>query len=189
MSKSTDPVLQTIMELSGVKFSVTRNSQVITEVDGLKNCDPYSGRNYIALFPDVDVAAGDLLVAEKSQEEFFIIATEPEYVDGLRFQDRAYYGSQEEYATSQLPSSPSEPAAENDQSDLITDYLDYLYSLIRIKTPGSQQEFAALLLQVEEILSGNEITKGSLADYSQLLDENEWLGKAIGTILVSWISR
>ena len=74
MSKSTDPVLQTIMELSGVKFSVTRNSQVITEVDGLKNCDPYSGRNYIALFPDVDVAAGDLLVAEKSQEEFFIIA-------------------------------------------------------------------------------------------------------------------
>ncbi|MDD3899340.1 MAG: hypothetical protein PHE82_10415, partial [Syntrophomonadaceae bacterium] len=114
---------------------------------------------------------------------------EHEYVEGQWFQDRAYYGSEEEYADSQVPCSPSEPPAEANQPNLITDYLSYLNSLIKIKSSGSGQEFAALLLQVENTLSGNEITRGSLAEYSQLLDENEWLATAIGTILVNWISR
>ncbi len=189
MGNNISPVLKTMMELSGSKFAVNRGSEVVAEVDGLKNCDPYSGRNYIALLPGVDVNAGDLLVAVKSQEDFFIIATEHEYVEGQWFQDRAYYGSEEEYADSQVPCSPSEPPAEANQPDLITDYLSYLNSLIKIKSSGSGQEFAALLLQVENTLSGNEITRGSLAEYSQLLDENEWLTTAIGTILVNWISR
>ena len=40
MSNSIDPVLKTIMEMSGIKFAVNRGSEVIAEVDGLKNCDP-----------------------------------------------------------------------------------------------------------------------------------------------------
>lgn len=189
MSTSIDPVLQTIMELSGLKFSVNRNSQVIAEVDGLKNCDPYSGRNYIALFPGVDVAAGDLLVAVKSQEEFFIIATEPEYLEGQWFQDRAYYGSREEYAASLELSEQTQPITGPEQPDMFQEYLNYLNSLITIKAPGNRERFTALLLQMEEILTNFEISKGSLAEYNSLLEENEWLATAIGTILVSWISK
>lgn len=189
MSTSINPVLKTIMEMSGSKFEVNRGSEVIAEVDGLKNCDPYSGRNYIALFPGVDVIAGDLLLAVQSQEEFFIIATEHEYVEGQWFQDRAYFGSKEGYTDSPVPCSPSELPVEQDQPNLITDYLDYLNSLIKIKAPGSGENFAAFLLQVEKLLSADEITKGSLAEYNQLLQENEWLATALGTILVSWVSR
>jgi hypothetical protein len=185
MSNSINPVLKTIMKLSGIKFMVNRDSEVVAEVDGLKNCDPYSGRNYIALFPGVDVVAGDLLVAVKSQEEFLIIDTEHEYVEGQWFQERAYYGSIEEYDASLQDESAQTP----EQPDMFNDYLSYLDSLIAIKAPGSRYKFGALLLQVEEFLSTDKITKGSLAEYSQLLEENEWLAKAIGTILVSWVSR
>ena len=55
MSTSINPVLKTIMELSGIKFSVNRNSEVINEIVGLKNKDPNNGRKYIALFPGVDI--------------------------------------------------------------------------------------------------------------------------------------
>lgn len=188
MSNSISPVLKTMMELSGSKFAVNRGSEVVVEVDGLKNCDPYSGRNYIALLPGVDVVAGDLLVAVKSQEEFFIIATEHEYVEGQWFQDRAYYGSIEEYDAS-LQDESEQVSTTPEQPDMFNDYLNYLDSLIAIKAPGSRYKFGALLLQVEEFLSTDKITKGSLAEYSQLLEDNEWLAKAIGTILVSWVSR
>ncbi len=188
MSTSINPVLKTIMEMSGIKFAVNRGSEVIAEVDGLKNCDPYSGRNYIALFPGVDVIAGDLLVAVKSLEEFFIIATEHEYVEGQWFQERAYFGSREECDAS-LQAESLQAAAKPEQPDMFNDYLNYLEGLIAIKAPESRPKFAALLLQVEKFLSTDEITKGSLSEYSQLLEENEWLATAIGTILVSWVSR
>ena len=188
MITNIDPVLKTIMELSGIKFAVNRGSEVVGEVDGLKNCDPYSGRNYIALFPGVDVTPGDLLLAVKSQEEFLIVATEHEYVEGQWFQDRAYYGTREEYDAS-LQDESAQVTTAPEQPDMFNDYLHYLDSLIAIKAPGSKSKFAALLLQVEEFLSTDEITKGSLAEYSQLLEENEWLAAALGTILVSWVSR
>lgn len=186
MSTSINPVLNTIMEMSGIKFVVNRDSEIINEIVGLKNQDPNNGRKYIALYPGADVAAGDLLVAVKSQEEFFIIATEHEYVEGQWFQERAYYGTQEEYTELCLLSAA---AAETDQPDLITDYLSYLDSLIKIKSSGLGQDFAALLPEVEKILSGNEISRGCLIEYSKLLQENEWLATALGTILVSWVSR
>ena len=188
MSNSIDPVLKTIMEMSGIKFVVNRGSEIINEIVGLKNLDPNNGRKYIALHPGVDVVAGDLLVAVKSQEEFFIIATEHEYVEGQWFQERAYYGSREECNAS-LATESLQAAAKPQQPDMFDDYLNYLESLIAIKAPGSRSKFAALLLQVEKFLSTDEITKGSLAEYSQLLEENEWLAAALGTILVSWLSR
>ena len=186
MSTSINPVLKTIMELSGIKFSVNRNSEVINEIVGLKNKDPNNGRKYIALFPGVDITPGDLLVDAKSREEFFIIATEHKYADGQWFQERAYYGTQEEYTELCLLSAP---ATETDQPGLIIDYMSYLDSLIKIKSSGSGQDFSALLPEVEKILSGNEISRGRLTEYSELLRENEWLTTALGTILVSWISR
>jgi hypothetical protein len=189
MSTSINPVLKTIMEMSGIKLVVNRDSEIINEIVGLKNQDPNNGSKYIALYPGVDVAAGDLLVAVKSQEEFFIIATEHEYVEGQWFQERAYYGSKQEYTYSQVSGSPSELPDAIDQPDLTTDYLSYLDSLIKIKSSGLEQDFATLLAEVEKILSGNEISRGCLTEYSELLQENEWLATAIGTILVSWISR
>lgn len=188
MSTSINPVLKTIMEMSGIKFAVNRGSEVVSEVDGLKNRDPYSGRKYIALFPGVDVTPGDLLVAVKSQEEFLIIGTEHEYVEGEWFQERAYYGNKEECDAS-FPAESSQAATKAQQPDRFKDYLNYLESLIAIKAPGNRPKFAPLLLQVEEFLSTDEITKGSLAEYSELLEENEWLATALGTILVSWVSR
>lgn len=187
---TVNPVLQTIMKMSGIDFMVKRGSEVVNEVIGLKNQDPNSGRKYIALFPGVDITAGDLLIAAKSREEFFIIATEPEYVEGQWFQDRAYYGSKEEYEASlQAASAQTQTTGKPEKLDMTSDYLNYLDSLITIKAPGNRENFASLLLQMEEILSEFEISKGSLAAYNSLLEENEWLATAIGTILISWISR
>ena len=38
-----NPVLQTIMEMAGLRLAVKRDSEVIAEVSGLKNQDPYTG--------------------------------------------------------------------------------------------------------------------------------------------------
>lgn len=186
---SNNPVLQTIMEMAGLKLAVNRNSCVVTEVTGLKNKDPNTGRNYIALFPGMDVTAGDLLADVKSQDEFFIVATEHEYVDGEWFQDRAYYENSVEYMACPSSCITEPPAIEKKQDDMVGDYLAYLGSLTKIRTSRLSPEYEALLAQIDKMLSGSEIRRGSLSAFRELLEENEWLASAIGTILLSWVSR
>ncbi|MGS0763910.1 hypothetical protein [Syntrophomonas curvata] len=179
-----NPVLQTIMEMAGLRLAVKRDSEVIAEVSGLKNQDPYTGRRYIALYPGADIAAGDILTDLKSQETFLVAAAEHEYVDGEWFQDRAYYDNGEETSccTEAL-------FTELEQENRLSDYLDYLSGLIKIKASGSSTEYESLLARLKEILSAKAIKPGSLSDFQGLLEENGWLANAIGVILTSWISR
>ena len=183
---AVNPVLQTIMEMAGEMFVVTRDSKVVTEVKGMKNRDPNTGQNYIALFPGADVNEGDRLKAQNTAEEFLIIATEHEYVDDQLFQDRAYYGSQEEFTLIQSEESPVSIITNPD--DKLRYYIDYIKCLIKIKAPAAEPEFEALLAQLEKALSEDIITRGSLGDFKELLEEKEWLANAIGTVLLSWIT-
>jgi hypothetical protein len=179
-----NPVLQTIMDMAGQTLAVIRASAEVGRVSGLKNQDPNTGRKYIALFPGSDVAAGDTLVDLKTEEEFIVVATEHEYVDGMWFQDRAYYGSVEE--TSSLMEELTSPPEEEDWSE---EYLNYIHSLIKVKAAGPLPEYESFLAEFEKILKAKEIKPGSLSGFRAMLEEKEWLANAVGMVLTNWISR
>jgi hypothetical protein len=181
-----NPVLQTVMNMAGESFAVIRDSEVVAQVRGMKNRDPNTGKEYIALFPGTDVTRGDRLKAQNTEEEFLIVATEHEYVEGQLFQDRAYHGSMEEFPP--IQSDASQVPIVSIPENKLPYYMDYIKCLIKIKIPEPEQELEALVTQLEKGLSTGTISQGSLTDYKELLEEKDWLSSAVGTVLLSWIT-
>lgn len=176
-------VLKTMMEMAGKKYSLIRDNKPFTQVDGMKNKDPLTGRWYIAFFPDIDIKAEDLMKNEKSGEEFYITETEIEFVDGIEFQGRAYYLTPEE----ESPDTAKEKNSSFDK-DRIDNTKEFpLEIMLKNITALQYSELLPLINKVKNLTAQENIKKDSLSKYKAPLTQHKWLADAVSIEILKWL--
>ncbi len=190
-----NPVLKTIMDMAGERFLIIREGKEIEEIDGMFNRDQYNGRLYIAVYPDVDVRAGDWLQSVKSGNEFIVEKNDVEICDGESFQGRAYYLTREEWEEKQKQPPVLELSENNHDNDSpvsntwIEDNINYLQAMVRVKAPQQAQDFQPLLDDLGTLLKGSILTAGSLSKYEPLISNYRWFNKAVAMALLEWLVK
>lgn len=175
------PVLERIFELSGVEFAWFRNGVELDTIVGLRNKDRFTEKQYIAVYPTLDIRRGDMLRAEDSGTEYWIYNFDYEICDGEKFQGMAFHVPLEEWEV--IKQQVEEEDIEDNRPG-IDDYLNYLQALARIKAPGQNDDFEPLFNTLNAILSQPSAEWGSLCDYTPLLEDNPWLEQAVSEILM-----
>lgn len=183
---NVSPVLERIFELSGENFVWIRDGVELETIVGLRNKDRFTEKQYIAVYPDLDIQRGDLLKSLETGIEYWVNLFEYEVCDGLKFQGQAFHVSAEEWDV--IRQQMEEETAQTTGPNL-EDNLNYLRALTRIKSPEAGQKFEILFDILAKILGQPGIDWGFLRDFVPLLDANPWLEQAISEVIMQWMKK
>jgi len=179
------PVLERIFELSGEKFAWLRDGVELEIIDGLRNKDRLTEKQYIAVYPHLDIQRGDMLKSLETDIEYWINLYDFEIVEGNKFQGQAYHVTAEEW---DVIRQQMEDEVETTGPSL-EDYIGYLQALARIKAPEAGQEFDILFSVLEKTLGQTGIEWGILQDFVPLFDANPWLEQAVSDLIMKWMKK
>lgn len=183
---NVDPVLERIFELSGEKFAWIRNGTELETIDGLKNRDRFTGKQYIAVYPHLDIQPGDMLKSLETDIEYWVYLYDHEIIDGVKFQGQAFHVDAEEWdiIRQQVKEETAKPAGPS-----LEDHIEYLRALTKIKAPETGQEFEILFTVLAKILGQNTAEWGILKDFSPLFAANPWLEQAVSEVIMKWLIK
>ncbi|NLW91659.1 MAG: hypothetical protein GXY34_08680 [Syntrophomonadaceae bacterium] len=180
------PVLERIFELSGEKFAWFRNGVELEIIDGLRNKDRLTEKQYIAVYPHLEIQRGDMLKSLETGTEYWIYLYDFEIAEGEKFQGQAFHVSAEEW---DIIRQQIEEEISTESRPSLEDYIGYLQALTRIQAPEAGQEFDILFSILEKTLGQTGIEWGILKDFVSLFDANPWLEEAVSNIIMKWLKK
>jgi len=183
---NVSPVLERIFELSGENFVWIRDGVELETIVGLRNKDRITEKQYIAVYPHLDIQRGDLLKSLETGIEYWVNLFDYEICDGTKFQGQAFHVSAEEREV--ICQQMEEEAAQANGPNL-EDNLNYLRALTRIKNPEAGQEFEILFAVLAKILGQPAVDWGILRDFAPLLEANPWLEQAVSEVIMQWMKK
>jgi len=183
---NVSPVLERIFELSGEKFAWIRDGVELETIVGLRNKDRYTEKQYIAVYPHLDIQRGDMLKAQDTGIEYWVSLFDHEICDGAKFQGQAFHVTAEEWdiLRQQLEEEATKEVGPNPE-----DHLEYLRALTRIKVPEAGQEYEILFSVLAKILGQTGAEWGILQDFIPLFDTNPWLEQAVSETIMTWMKK
>lgn len=179
------PVLERIFELSGEKFAWFRDGVELETIDGLRNKDRFTEKQYIAVYPHLEIQRGDMLKSLDTGIEYWINLYDFEMAEGSKFQGQAFHVTAEEWAIIRQQMK----AEAKTSSPSLADHIGYLQALTRIKAPEAGQEFEILFSLLEKILSQTGTDWGILQDFIPLFEANPWLEPAVAEVIMKWMKK
>ncbi|MGE5390739.1 MAG: hypothetical protein ACM3PE_06700 [Deltaproteobacteria bacterium] len=181
-----NPVLERIFELSGEKFAWFRDGVELEIISGLRNKDRFTEKQYIAVYPHLDIQKGDMLKSLETGIEYWVYLFDFEIADGTKFQGQAFHVSAEEW---NIIRQQMEEENATVSSPSLEDHIEYLQALTRIKAPEGGQEFDILFSVLQKILGQAGTEWGILQDFAPLLDANPWLEQAASEVIMKWMKK
>jgi len=183
---NVSPVLDRIFELSGEKFAWIRDGVELDTIVGLRNKDRFTEKQYIAVYPHLDIQRGDMLKSLETGIEYWINLFDYEICEGINFQGQAFHVPAEEWA---IIRQQIEEESARDTGPSLEDHINYLRALTRIKAPEAGQDFEILFSVFEKILGQIGTEWGILQDFIPLFDANPWLETAVGEVVMKWMKK
>lgn len=180
------PVLERIFELSGEQFAWIRDGVEMDTILGLRNKDRFTEKQYIAVYPHLDIQPGDMLKSLETGIEYWIYLFEYEMCEGTRFQGQAFHVNAEEW---DIIRQQMEEETVKEAGPSLDDHLNYLRALTRVKAPEPGQDFESFFNVLAEILSQSTAEWGSLNEFTPLFDENPWLEQTVSEVIMKWMKK
>lgn len=183
---NVSPVLERIFELSGEKFAWIRDGAELETILGLRNKDRFTERQYIAVYPHLDIEPGDMLKSLETGIEYWIYLYDYEIAEGSKFQGQAFHVDAEEW---DIIRRQREEQAAQAAGPGLEDHIEYLRALTKIKAPEAGQEFEILFTVLAKILGQTAAEWGVLKDFASLLAANPWLEQAVSEVIMTWLKK
>lgn len=176
-----------------INFDVYRNSKLVYTVPGLKNTENNTHKRIIQFFPEVKVQIGDVLV--NSNINYYIIDIDTQTWHGEVSAIKAYYQTtppQTTQASSTIYNinSAQNSIIGNQQSAILNNSsfnIEDLKQLIELHGNNDKQQLYELASLLKESLDKDELHKGKLAKFGDLIAKHSWLPLAISQILAGWL--
>lgn len=175
-----------------ITFKQFRNSQLIAEIDGLKNTETGTNKKIIEFFPNTDIQIGDMLI--NSDIQYFIVDKDTQTWHGQVGAIKAYYQTipPKKEASSNVYniSNPQNSIIGNQQSATINNSsfnIDDLKNLIELYGNQDKQQLYELTSQLQEILKDDNFHKSKLSKFSDLIAKHSWLPLAIAQVLAGYL--
>ncbi len=177
-----------------IDFKISRNSQVLYTLKGLKNCDKDTHKKYIGFYPDADIQIGDVLSVPNSSVKYFVIDIDTSIYSGKIYQLKAYYQNSAPTAENSstvynITNSPNSIIGNQQQAILNNSSfnIDDLKELIELYGANDKQELYELSSQLQELLKNDDFHKSKLSKFSDLIAKHSWLPVAIAQIISAFI--
>lgn len=187
--------LESMLKRNGTDYTVLRDDEEIAEFKGIKSTD----KSKIMFRGESDIKTGDWLRNEVSGEKFFVKDVETSTHKGKPLQKNIFYQTEEEHSragteesgskTLKVSNSPGSVIGWKNEDVSLENNLTWgdIYSQVEDKLSQDEaQEVKERLKELEALLQGDELEKGKLERFSDLLNKYSWLTAPIVQMLLQW---
>lgn len=183
-----------------ITFNLIRNNDLITSVKGLPNTEKNTNRKYIALYPETDIQVNDILINDTTNIKYVILDLDVSSYRGNIFQKKAYYQTSTYRQSQNNTSNTYHYNINNPQNAIIGNQefatisnssinFDEFKKLIELYGKDDKPQLYHLSYELEKAIQNDNIKKGMLSHFSDLISKHSWLPLAIAQIISAFITK
>lgn len=183
-----------------LNYNLVRNNNLITTVKGLPNTEKGTNRKFIALYPEIDIQINDILINTTTNIKYIILDIDSSSYKGTIFQKKAYYQTSTYIESQSNTSTTYNYNISNPQNSIIGNQefatinnksfnIDELKKLIELYGDNDKAKLYQLASELEKAIHNDNIKKGILSQFSDLIAKHSWLPLAIAQILSAFITK
>ncbi|AIQ11351.1 hypothetical protein [Paenibacillus durus] len=185
-------MLKNFMKLSGEKFNIIRNHQIVGTAKGLRNTENNTQKKYIAFDQNTDIKPQDVIIGVVSSDEFYIEDVQSHIYKGTVLQRKAYYITKNQYDRMQHEKQSNSTSfhIENAHNSIIgsqqTASMTNMFNFREIEKEIEQRggedkvELKKMVAEIQEMFEDSEkMKKGSLSKFSEMMQKHSWITSSI----------
>lgn len=185
--------INSLIERSGVMYSIERNGKIISQSKGLINTEQSTGKRYIGFYPDSDIQRGDFATSPFGNK-FYISGCEVVTFTGKPHQLKCYIMSETELEQqqSQAPTFHIENAYGSvigTQANVVLNYNESIQNAKeQISSSNSpDKEDLQQIISLLEMVVNNQVPvqKGLFSKFSDIMERNSWITGTISSAILS----
>src|SRR5699024_9616537 len=152
------------------------------------------------LYPEIDIQINDILINTTTNIKYIILDIDSSSYKGTIFQKKAYYQTSTYIEAPNNTSTTYNYNISNPQNSIIGNQefatinnksfnIDELKKLIELYGDNDKAKLYQLTSELEKAIHNDNIKKGMLSRFSDLIAKHSWLPLAIAQILSAFITK
>ncbi|NMP11388.1 hypothetical protein [Paenibacillus polymyxa] len=185
-------MLKRFMKLSGEKFNIIRNHQIVGTAEGLRNNENNTQKKYIGFDPNTDIKPQDIIIGGVSNDEFYIEDVQSHIYKGSVLQRKAYCMTKNQFERMQHEKQLNAASfhIENAHNSIIgnqqTVSMTNTFNISQVEKEIEQrggedkEELKKMMAEIQEMFEDSEkMKKGSLSKFSEMMQKHSWITSSI----------
>lgn len=182
----------------GITFQIERNGNIISESLGLPNHEKATGKAFIGMLENADVAVGDWLI-NPNKERFYVEDKISDYAFNEFQQYKLFYLTEAQYKSQNVHMNNATFHIVNaygsvigTQANVTLNYNDSIQNAKKQITSldSPDKEELQKIISLLEMMVNNQLPpqKGLLSKFSSVMERNSWITGTIASTLLNWLT-
>ena len=188
--------LANVIKQNGTKFRIVREDVPDRTELGVRNRDA-TGKSYIGFLPKTDIKAGDILVSP-SEDIFYVIETETQFVRQEAIQLKAFIQSEREHNAAEQSSSAifniqnayGSVIGTNNQATInYNSAIGELKERVASDTSEDKEQLEKIVSLLEMVVNDQvPPSKGLFSRFSEVMERNSWISGSVAGAILAWLT-
>lgn len=188
--------LTNAIQRNGTMFRVVRKGVPDRTELGLKNRETATGRSYIGFPPKTDIKTGDILVSP-SEDVFYVVETETQFVRREAAQLKAFIQSERELKVAEQPSAAvfniqnayGSVIGTNNQATInYNSAVSELKEKVASDTSEDKEQLEKIVSLLEMVVNDQvPPSKGLFSRFSEVMERNSWIAGSVANAILNWL--